>query len=151
MRFIIWLRNLLSVLPGRNQCLPGMLQDLGIIRVLESVRHNCPDSRLYQASSSGMFGKVSEAPQNENTPFYPRSPHGFAKVYGYWACINCRESYRMHASNGILFNHESPRYGIKFMTRKITYAMVRIKLKMGNKLRLGNLNAKRDRSMQAIM
>ena len=110
MRFIVWLRNLLSVLPRYNQCLPGMLQDLGIIRVLESVRHNCPDSRLYQASSSGIFGKVSEAPQNANTPFYPRNPHGFAKVYDYWACINCRKSYRMHASNGILFNHESPQY-----------------------------------------
>lgn len=124
--------------------LTGDVTGLGVIRVLESVRHNCPDSRVYQASSSEMFGKVAETPQKENTPFYPRSPYGFAKVYGYWACINYRESYGMHVSNGILFNHESPRRGIEFVTRKITDAVARIKLGMADELRLGNLDAKRD-------
>ena len=124
--------------------LTGDVTGLGVIRVLESVRNNCPDSRVYQASSSEMFGKVIETPQNENTPFYPRSPYGFAKVYGYWACINYRESYGMHVSNGILFNHESPRRGIEFVTRKITDAVARIKLGMIDELRLGNLDAKRD-------
>ena len=124
--------------------LTGDVTGLGVVRVLESVRHNCPDSRIYQASSSEMFGKVSETPQNENTPFYPRSPYGFAKVYGYWACINYRESYEMHVSNGILFNHESPRRGIEFVTKKITDTVARIKLGIAEELRLGNLDAKRD-------
>lgn len=124
--------------------LTGDVTGLGVVRLLESVRHNCPDSHVYQASSSEMFGKVSESPQNEKTKFHPRSPYGFAKVYGYWACINYRESYGMHISNGILFNHESPRRGIEFVTRKITDAAARIKLGMANELRLGNLDAKRD-------
>lgn len=124
--------------------LTGDVTGLGVIRILESVLHNAPDAHVYQASTSEMFGKVSETPQNENTSFYPRSPYGFAKVYGYWACINYRESYGMHISNGILFNHESPRRGIEFVTRKITDGVARIKLGMADELHLGNLDAKRD-------
>ncbi|MBU4075945.1 MAG: GDP-mannose 4,6-dehydratase, partial [Euryarchaeota archaeon] len=117
---------------------------LGTVRILEGVRHVCPDARFYQASSSEMFGKVNETPQNENTMFYPRSPYGFAKLYAHWACINYRESYGMHSSNGILFNHESPRRGIEFVTRKITDAVARIYHGTAKELRLGNLDAKRD-------
>jgi GDPmannose 4,6-dehydratase len=124
--------------------LTGDVTGLGVVRVLEGVRHSCPDAHVYQASSSEMFGKVHETPQNENTRFYPRSPYGFAKVYGYWACVNYRESYGMHVSNGILFNHESPRRGIEFVTRKISDGAVRIKLGLTDELRLGNLDAKRD-------
>jgi len=124
--------------------LTGDVTGLGVVRVLEGVRHSCPDAHVYQASSSEMFGKVHETPQNENTRFYPRSPYGFAKVYGYWACVNYRESYGMHVSNGILFNHESPRRGIEFVTRKISDGTVRIKLGLADELRLGNLDAKRD-------
>lgn len=124
--------------------LTGDVTGLGTVRILEGVRHVCPDARFYQASSSEMFGKVNETPQNENTRFYPRSPYGFAKVYAHWACINYRESYGMHASNGILFNHESPRRGIEFVTRKITDGVARIYHGMANELRLGNLDAKRD-------
>ncbi len=124
--------------------LTGDVTGLGIVRVLEGVRHTCPDAHVYQASTSEMFGKVHETPQNEMTRFYPRSPYGFAKVYGYWACINYRESYGMHVSNGILFNHESPRRGIEFVTRKITDGAARIKLGLADELRLGNLDAKRD-------
>ncbi|MDD5615503.1 MAG: GDP-mannose 4,6-dehydratase [Candidatus Methanoperedens sp.] len=124
--------------------LTGDVTGLGAVRILEGVRQVCPDAHFYQASSSEMFGKVNETPQNENTRFYPRSPYGFAKVYAHWACINYRESYGLHASNGILFNHESPRRGIEFVTRKITDGVARIYYGMANELRLGNLDAKRD-------
>ncbi|MCE8427305.1 MAG: GDP-mannose 4,6-dehydratase [Candidatus Methanoperedens sp.] len=124
--------------------LTGDVTGLGAVRILEGERQVCPDAHFYQASSSEMFGKVNETPQNENTRFYPRSPYGFAKLYAHWACINYRESYGMHASNGILFNHESPRRGIEFVTRKITNGVARIYYGLGNELRLGNLNAKRD-------
>ncbi|ETA67440.1 GDP-mannose 4,6-dehydratase [Methanolobus tindarius DSM 2278] len=117
---------------------------IGVVRVLEAVRHFAPSARTYQASSSEMFGKVQETPQTEQTKFYPRSPYGFAKVFGYWACVNYRESYDMHISNGILFNHESPRRGIEFVTRKITDGVARIKNGLSDELRLGNLDARRD-------
>lgn len=117
---------------------------LGAVRILEGVRHACPDAHVYQALSSEMFGKVNESSQNENTRFYPRSPYGFAKLYAYWACINYRESYGMHASNGILFNHESPRRGIEFVTRKITDGVAQIYHGLSKELRLVNLEAKRD-------
>ncbi len=124
--------------------LTGDVTGLGAVRILEGVRHACPDAHFYQASSSEMFGKVNETPQNENSRFYPRSPYGFAKVYAHWACINYRESYGMHASSGILFNHESPRRGIEFVTRKITDGVARIYNGIANELRLGNLDARRD-------
>jgi len=124
--------------------LTGDVTGLGAVRILEGVRHVCPDAHFYQASSSEMFGKVNETPQNENSRFYPRSPYGFAKVYAHWACINYRESYDMHASNGILFNHESPRRGIEFVTRKITDSVARIYHGFANEVRLGNLDARRD-------
>ena len=124
--------------------LTGDVSGLGVVRILESVRHQCPDAHVYQASTSEMFGKVQEVPQSETTHFYPRSPYGFAKVYGYWACVNYRESYDMHVSNGILFNHESPRRGIEFVTRKITDSVARIYHGLASELRLGNLDAKRD-------
>ena len=124
--------------------LTGDVSGLGVVRILESVRHQCHDARVYQASTSEMFGKVQEVPQSETTRFYPRSPYGFAKVYGYWACVNYRESYGMHVSNGILFNHESPRRGIEFVTRKITDSVARIHHGLASELRLGNLDAKRD-------
>ena len=124
--------------------LTGDVGGLGVVRILESVRHQCRDARVYQASTSEMFGKVQETPQNENTRFYPRSPYGFAKLYGYWAAVNYRESYGMHVSNGILFNHESPRRGIEFVTRKITDGVARIYHGLASELRLGNLDAKRD-------
>jgi len=124
--------------------LTGDVSGLGVVRILESVRHQCPDARVYQASTSEMFGKVQEVPQSETTRFYPRSPYGFSKVYGYWACVNYRESYDMHVSNGILFNHESPRRGIEFVTRKITDSVARIYHGLASELRLGNLDAKRD-------
>jgi GDPmannose 4,6-dehydratase len=117
---------------------------LGTIRLLEAVRKASPKSRFYQASSSEMYGKVMEVPQRETTPFYPRSPYGAAKVYGYWATVNYRESYGLHASNGILFNHESPRRGETFVTRKITRAVARIHAGLQNKLFMGNLDARRD-------
>lgn len=103
-----------------------------------------PDARFYQASTSEMYGKVREVPQKESTPFYPRSPYGVAKVYGFFITVNYRDSYRLHASNGILFNHESPRRGVKFVTRKITDGVARIKNGLSNELRLGNLEARRD-------
>ena len=124
--------------------LTGDVGGLGVVRILESTLHQCPDARVYQASTSEMFGKVQEVPQNENTHFHPRSPYGFAKVYGYWACVNYRESYGMHVSNGILFNHESPRRGIEFVTRKITDSVARIYHGLASELHLGNLDAKRD-------
>ncbi len=117
---------------------------LGVLRCLEAIKQFSPHTKFYQASSSEMFGKVVEVPQNENTPFYPRSPYGCAKVYGYWITKNYRESYGMHTSNGILFNHESPRRGETFVTRKITMALAKIKLGLQDKLYLGNLDAKRD-------
>jgi GDPmannose 4,6-dehydratase len=124
--------------------LTGEIDALGTVRVLEAIRHNKPGARFYQASSSEMFGKVEQIPQTENTPFYPRSPYGYAKVYAYWATINYRESYEMFCSNGILFNHESPRRGIEFVTRKITDGVARIFYGLDKELRLGNLDVKRD-------
>ena len=117
---------------------------VGTMRLLEAIRDTGPDIRFYQASSSEMFGKVIETPQTEKTPFYPRSPYGCAKVYSYWQTVNYRESYEMFACNGILFNHESPRRGETFVTRKITRAATRIKEGLQDKLYLGNLDAKRD-------
>ena len=122
----------------------GDVTGLGTIRLLDAIVQTCPKAKFYQASSSEMFGKVQEIPQKETTPFYPRSPYGVAKVYSYWATVNYRESYDMFACNGILFNHESPRRGETFVTRKITRAVARIKLGLQDKLYLGNLDAKRD-------
>ena len=116
----------------------------GVTRVLEAMRKVCPKARFYQASSSEMFGKVQEVPQVESTPFYPRSPYGVAKLYGHWITVNYRESYNLHASSGILFNHESPRRGVEFVTRKITYNAALIKHGVTNELLLGNLDARRD-------
>ncbi|WP_314000963.1 GDP-mannose 4,6-dehydratase [uncultured Paenibacillus sp.] len=124
--------------------LTGETTALGVTNMLEAVRMIKPEARFYQASSSEMFGKVLETPQTETTPFYPRSPYGVAKVYGHWITVNYRESYNMYTCSGILFNHESPRRGIEFVTRKITDAVARIKLGAANELRLGNLDAKRD-------
>jgi len=117
---------------------------LGVTRLLDAIRIVDPDIRFYQASSSEMFGKVVEVPQTESTPLYPRSPYGVAKVYGHWITVNYRESYGLHASSGILFNHESPRRGLEFVTRKISYAAAQIKLGLQSELRLGNLEAQRD-------
>ncbi|MCP4415868.1 MAG: GDP-mannose 4,6-dehydratase [Chloroflexi bacterium] len=122
----------------------GDVTALGVTRLLDAIRFVNPKIRYYQASSSEMFGKVVEVPQKETTPFYPRSPYGVAKVYGHWITINYRESYDMHATSGILFNHESPRRGMEFVTRKITHHVAKIKLGLTNELRLGNLNARRD-------
>jgi len=124
--------------------LTGEFTALGVTRILEAIRLTKPDARFYQASSSEMFGKVQESPQNEKTPFYPRSPYGVAKVYGHWITVNYRESYNLFAVSGILFNHESPRRGLEFVTRKISHAVARIKLGKQKKLRLGNLKSKRD-------
>jgi GDPmannose 4,6-dehydratase len=117
---------------------------VGVTRLLDAIRQVCPRARFYQASSSEMFGKVRETPQNEETPFYPRSPYGVAKVYGHYITVNYRESYNLFACSGILFNHESPRRGLEFVTRKITHHVARIKLGLAHELRLGNLEAKRD-------
>jgi len=117
---------------------------VGVTRVLEAVREVCPEARFYQASSSEMFGKVREVPQNEETPFYPRSPYGVAKAYGHFITVNYRESYDLHATSGILFNHESPRRGLEFVTRKITWHAAAIKLGLADTLTLGNLDAERD-------
>lgn len=122
----------------------GDVTGIGTLRILEAVRQENPTAKFYQASSSEMFGKVQEIPQKETTPFYPRSPYGAAKMYSYWITVNYRESYGMHTSNGILFNHESPRRGETFVTRKITKGLSRIKLGKEQKLYLGNLDAKRD-------
>jgi GDPmannose 4,6-dehydratase len=124
--------------------LTGEVTALGVTRLLEAIRLVNPEARFYQASSSEMFGKVREVPQTEDTPFYPRSPYGVAKVYAHWITVNYRESYDMFACSGILFNHESPRRGIEFVTRKITYGVARIKLGRTKELRLGNLDARRD-------
>jgi GDPmannose 4,6-dehydratase len=117
---------------------------VGVTRILEALRETCPEARFYQASSSEMFGKVREVPQHEQTPLYPRSPYGVAKVYGHFITINYRESYNLHATSGILFNHESPRRGLEFVTRKITWHAAAIKHGLRDKLALGNLDAKRD-------
>lgn len=124
--------------------LTGEITALGVTRILDAVRIVDPEIRFYQASSSEMFGKVVEVPQNEKTPFHPRSPYGVAKVYGHWITVNYRESYDLHASSGILFNHESPRRGLEFVTRKISHTVARIKLGQATELRLGNLDAQRD-------
>jgi len=124
--------------------LTGEFTALGVTRMLEAMRNAAPEARFYQASSSEMFGKVQEVPQNEKTPFYPRSPYGVAKVYGHWLTVNYRESYDLFACSGILFNHESPRRGLEFVTRKVTYGAARIKLGLADELRLGNLESRRD-------
>jgi GDPmannose 4,6-dehydratase len=124
--------------------LTGEFTALGVTRILEAIRHVDPTIRFYQASSSEMFGKVREVPQSEDTSFYPRSPYGVAKVYGHWITVNYRESYNMFACSGILFNHESPRRGKEFVTRKISNGVARIKVGLDKELRLGNLDAKRD-------
>ena len=124
--------------------LTGETTALGVTRVLDAVRTVNPEIRFYQASSSEMFGKVQAVPQDEDTPFYPRSPYGVAKVYGHWITVNYRESYDLHASSGILFNHESPRRGLEFVTRKVTNGVAKIKLGLESKLALGNLDAQRD-------
>jgi GDPmannose 4,6-dehydratase len=124
--------------------LTGEFTALGVTRILEAVRLVHPSARFYQASSSEMFGRVTETPQSETTSFYPRSPYGVAKVYGHWITVNYRESYNLYAVSGILFNHESPRRGIEFVTRKVTDGVARIKLGLARELRLGNLEARRD-------
>src|SRR6478672_4888554 len=124
--------------------LTGEFTALGVTRILEAIRLVHPTARFYQASSSEMFGKVTETPQREGTTFYPRSPYGVAKVYGHWITVNYRESYGLYAVSGILFNHESPRRGIEFVTRKVTDGVARIKLGRTTELRLGNLDSRRD-------
>jgi GDPmannose 4,6-dehydratase len=124
--------------------LTGEFTALGVTRILEAMKKAAPNARFYQASSSEMFGKVQESPQRESTPFYPRSPYGVAKVYGHWITINYRESFALYAVSGILFNHESPRRGLEFVTRKVTDGVARIKLGLARDLRLGNLEARRD-------
>jgi GDPmannose 4,6-dehydratase len=124
--------------------LTGEFTALGVTRILEAIRLVHPAAKFYQASSSEMFGRVTETPQRETTSFYPRSPYGVAKVYGHWITVNYRESYDLYAVSGILFNHESPRRGIEFVTRKVTDAVARIKLGLARELRLGNLDARRD-------
>lgn len=122
----------------------GDVTALGVTRLLDAILTVNPKIRFYQASSSEMFGKVQEVPQRETTPFYPRSPYGVAKVYGHWITVNYRESYNMHASSGILFNHESPRRGLEFVTRKVTYHAAKIKMGLAKELRVGNLDSQRD-------
>ena len=124
--------------------LTGEFTALGVTRMLEAMKKAAPNARFYQASSSEMFGKVHESPQRESTPFYPRSPYGVAKVYGHWITVNYRESFALYAVSGILFNHESPRRGLEFVTRKVTDGAARIKLGLSRELRLGNLEARRD-------
>jgi GDPmannose 4,6-dehydratase len=124
--------------------LTGETTALGVTRLLDAIRTVDPEIRFYQASSSEMFGKVQEVPQRETTPFYPRSPYGVAKVYGHWITVNYRESYGLHASSGMLFNHESPRRGLEFVTRRVSYGVARIACGLDDKLALGNLDAQRD-------
>jgi len=124
--------------------LTGEITALGVTRLLDAIRIVNPEIRFYQASSSEMFGKVQEVPQTERTPFYPRSPYGVAKLYGHWITVNYRESYGLHASSGILFNHESPRRGLEFLPRKVSHGVARIKLGLAEDLLLGNLDAERD-------
>jgi GDPmannose 4,6-dehydratase len=128
----------------QQPALTGDVTALGVTRMLEAIRFVNPKIRFYQASSSEMFGKVVEVPQSEHTPFYPRSPYGVAKAYGHWITVNCRESYGMFAVSGILFNHESPRRGLEFVTRKISEGVARIKLGRATEIRLGNLESRRD-------
>ena len=128
----------------RQPVLTGEFTALGVTRMLDAMRMVVPEARFYQASSSEMFGKVREVPQNERTPFYPRSPYGVAKVYGHWITVNYRESYGLFACSGILFNHESPRRGLEFVTRKVTHGAARIKLGLDEQLPMGNLEAERD-------
>jgi GDPmannose 4,6-dehydratase len=128
----------------KQPVLTGEFTALGVTRMLEAVRIMGPEIRFYQASSSEMFGQVREVPQTENTPFYPRSPYGVAKVYAHWITVNYRESYNLFACSGILFNHESPRRGLEFVTHKVTYGAARIKLGLDDELRLGNVDARRD-------
>ena len=128
----------------KQPVLTGEFTGLGVTRMLEATRHMNKDIKFYQASSSEMFGKVREIPQNEKTPFYPRSPYGVAKVYGHYMTVNYRESYNMFACSGILFNHESPRRGLEFVTKKVTYGAAKIKLGLADSLYLGNLDANRD-------
>ncbi|MCS6910872.1 MAG: GDP-mannose 4,6-dehydratase, partial [Anaerolineales bacterium] len=128
----------------KQPVLTGEFTALGVTRMLEAIRQVNPKIKFYQASSSEMFGKVVEVPQTERTPFYPRSPYGVAKVYGHWITVNYRESYGMFACSGILFNHESPRRGLEFVTHKVTHGVAKIKLGLAKELRLGNLEAKRD-------
>jgi len=124
--------------------LTGEFTALGVTRMLEAMKKAAPKARFYQASSSEMFGKVVEVPQKEDTPFYPRSPYGVAKVYGHWITVNYRESFGLYAVSGILFNHESPRRGLEFVTRKVTDAVARIKLGLATEVKLGNLDSRRD-------
>jgi GDPmannose 4,6-dehydratase len=124
--------------------LTGEFTALGVTRILEAIRLVHPSAKFYQASSSEMFGRVTQTPQSETTPFYPRSPYGVAKVYGHWITVNYRESYDLYAVSGILFNHESPRRGIEFVTRKVTDGVARVKLGLASQVRLGNLDARRD-------
>ncbi len=128
----------------KQPVLTGEATALGVMRVLEAIRRVDPEIRFYQASSSGMFGKVRESQQSETTPFYPRSPYGISKVFGHWITVNYRESYGLFAVSGILFNHESPRRGLEFVTRKVTHAVASIKRGRASELRLGNLEARRD-------
>lgn len=128
----------------QQPALTGEYNALGVTKILEAIRLVDKNIRFYQASSSEMFGKVREAPQTETTPFHPRSPYGVAKVYGHWITVNYRESYDMHANSGILFNHESPRRGLEFVTKKITDGVAKIKFGLADELRLGNLDSKRD-------
>jgi len=128
----------------RQGLLTGQVTALGVHNVLEAARIAAPEARIYQASSSEMFGKIQAARQNETTPFYPRSPYAVAKLYGHWITVNYRESFGMHASSGILFNHESPLRGIEFVTRKVTDGVARIKLGLASELPMGNLDAQRD-------
>ena len=128
----------------KQPVLTGEVTALGVTRILEAIRLVNPKTRFYQASSSEMFGKVRQVPQTESTPFYPRSPYGVAKVYGHWITVNYRESYDLFTCSGILFNHESPRRGLEFVTRKITHGVARIKLGLADELRLGNLESRRD-------
>ncbi|MBL8097329.1 MAG: GDP-mannose 4,6-dehydratase [Anaerolineales bacterium] len=128
----------------KQPVLTGEFTALGVTRMLEAIRQVNPGIRFYQASSSEMFGKVVEVPQRESTPFYPRSPYGVAKVYGHWITVNYRESYNLYACSGILFNHESPRRGLEFVTHKVTHAAARIRLGRQKELRLGNLDSRRD-------
>src|SRR2546425_545176 len=128
----------------RQPVLTADVNGLGVIRLLEAVKGVVPDARVYQASTSELFGLVRETPQNESTPFHPRSPYGVAKLFGYWACANYREAYGMHVSNGILFNHESERRGLEFLTRKVTNGVAMIARGKADHIELGNLDAKRD-------
>ncbi|HEX2022235.1 MAG TPA: GDP-mannose 4,6-dehydratase [Candidatus Thermoplasmatota archaeon] len=128
----------------KQPILTGEVSGLGVLRLLEAMRNHVPDARFYQASTSELYGQVRETPQRETTPFHPRSPYGVAKIMGCWATVNYRESYGMHASNGILFNHESPRRGEEFVTRKISLGVAKIHLGLEKTLVLGNLDAKRD-------